>query len=283
MNGTMHSLFPGFGISLIPTPTPEPRTAERAKEGSMILGRFFMDSKQAVAGELAVAQRQVAVLRWRSGHALVSQLAELAGPTSLLVIPAESRVPVVLGRGHHEIDILLLGQPWCDLFASVTQTQLVGMLAKDALPVHFFNRAIDHDSPSLPEILGWVLVAKHQAGVCNNLDLTFLSQSFPGPLDTLIRSVRREPMSNWGLKAASNAVGYSSFHLSRTFRQVAQYGFPEFVERCRTQYTLRRLLAGDCVGLDELAHQAGFSAAQVMRDCMLKYVGFHPNELLPKG
>lgn len=102
---------------------------------------------------------------------------------------------------------------------------------------------------------------------------------FPLPLMNLIETVRTSPDRDWSLNGAAAEAGYSPFHLSRTFKALAGYGFPEFVDRCRTEIAVEKLLGDAEIHADDVAIQAGFGSTQAMRDAFRDYVGFLPSEL----
>jgi AraC-like DNA-binding protein len=94
----------------------------------------------------------------------------------------------------------------------------------------------------------------------------------------LMKQVKAQPAADWSLKAAAAAAEYSAFHLSRTFRAAVGYGFPEFVDRCRTELAVKLLLSED-LDLAEVAEQAGFGSLQGMRNACKEYLGLLPSEI----
>ncbi|MCU0316560.1 MAG: helix-turn-helix transcriptional regulator [Fimbriimonadaceae bacterium] len=108
--------------------------------------------------------------------------------------------------------------------------------------------------------------------------LASLPESAPESLVTLMKAVKQDPTKAWSLKDAAYMAGYSAFHLSRTFRTLMDYGFPEFVDRCRTERALEFIISSDR-SLDEIALSCGFGSTQAMRGACREYVGLLPSEI----
>lgn len=100
----------------------------------------------------------------------------------------------------------------------------------------------------------------------------------PGTLRDLMLEVKSRPSDPWSLKDAADFASYSPFHLSRTFRQSMEYGFPDFVDRCRTEVAIGLLFDSDR-SVEEVSIVAGFGSAQAMRESFKEYVGLLPSEL----
>jgi len=111
------------------------------------------------------------------------------------------------------------------------------------------------------------------------MSLTDITAEFPQPLRVLLNEVKENPTGLWSLKVASAHAGYSQFHLSRTFRNLVGYGFPEFVDRCRTESSVRKMIADPDLLIDEIAMNTGFGSTQAMRDAFRQYLGFLPSEV----
>ncbi len=108
--------------------------------------------------------------------------------------------------------------------------------------------------------------------------ITQISGALPPPLATLVERVRVAPEQRWALKEAAERAGYSPFHLSRTFRSLVGYGFPEFVDRCRTEMAIQ-LVARENPGIDELSRRCGFGTTQALRDSFRSFLGLLPSEV----
>lgn len=100
----------------------------------------------------------------------------------------------------------------------------------------------------------------------------------PAPLRTLMLEVKANPTLGWSLKEAAGFAGYSPFHLSRTFRTAFDYGFPEFVDRCRTELAITKLLATD-MPIEDISTASGFGSTQALRESFKEYLGLLPSEL----
>lgn len=98
------------------------------------------------------------------------------------------------------------------------------------------------------------------------------------PLHDLLVAVKEKPEAKWALKEAADRASYSAFHLSRTFRTMAPYGFPVFVDRARTEKAIQYLLETN-ISPDEIAERCGFGSNQRLRASLRDHVGFLPSEL----
>ncbi len=123
------------------------------------------------------------------------------------------------------------------------------------------------------------------ATLCCHASRTILGEpegELPDAIANLIRFVRTDPARSWSLRDAAHEIGYSPFHLSRTFRASMPYGFPEYVERCRTEVACQQVLgSGDSV--EKIALDKGFGSAQAMRDAFRRHFGLLPNEIRTLG
>lgn len=99
-----------------------------------------------------------------------------------------------------------------------------------------------------------------------------------GSLRTMLEQVVADPAGNWSLHRAAEVAAYSPFHLSRTFRSLSPYGFPEFVERLRCELATRALLGANRP-LEDVAAATGFGSVSAMRAATREYTGFLPSEL----
>lgn len=108
--------------------------------------------------------------------------------------------------------------------------------------------------------------------------LATLPADVPDTLLPLLKSVKKQPSKTWSLKDAATLVGYSPFHLSRTFKERIGYGFPEFVDRCRTEIAVRSLSRSE-TSVDEVAQQSGFGSTHGLRESLKEYLGLLPSEL----
>jgi AraC-like DNA-binding protein len=100
----------------------------------------------------------------------------------------------------------------------------------------------------------------------------------PDALKQLMVAVKKDPTGNWSLRDAAAYAGYSPFHLSRTFRTVVDFGFPEYVDRCRAEFAIDRLLKTD-LSIDEVASSCGFGSTQALREAFKEYLGMLPSEI----
>ena len=107
--------------------------------------------------------------------------------------------------------------------------------------------------------------------------LTPIFKNGADPIEDLITAIKTKPQQNWNLTDAAKLAGYSPFHLSRVFRAVANMGFPEFVDRCRTELAIDKLLTSNDQ-LNLISEQCGFGTPQAMRNACREYTGFLPSE-----
>lgn len=97
-------------------------------------------------------------------------------------------------------------------------------------------------------------------------------------IEGLVAAVERAPHHPWTLELAGEVADYSSFHLSRTFKAIYGYGFPEYVDRCRTAMAVRLLIEG-LEPVDEVADRCGFGSGQALRAAVKEHLGILPSEL----
>lgn len=110
--------------------------------------------------------------------------------------------------------------------------------------------------------------------------LANIPSNLPDSIVRLLSSVKKRPMAAWSLKEAADMAGYSPFHLSRTFKGMVGFGFPEFVDRCRTELAFDKLTTTD-ESIDEIASSCGFGSAHGLRESVKEYLGLLPSELRP--
>lgn len=130
-----------------------------------------------------------------------------------------------------------------------------------------------------PALIGLIAGVCHLAQNPPTRDLlAAISETAPEPLLNLMRAVKKSPHDSWSLKEAASMAGYSAFHLSRTFRASIDYGFPEFVDRCRTEVAVEMLSSSDH-SLEDVASACGFGSTQAFRSACREYLGLLPSEI----
>lgn len=138
---------------------------------------------------------------------------------------------------------------------------------------------IDVNATNEPIILAALHeMAQHALTSDNEFCLATLPHHLPETMKPLVESVKMDPAGAWSLKEASALAGYSPFHLSRTFKAIVGFGFPEFVDRCRTEIAVVQLCNTDR-GIDEIASNCGFGSPQALRESVKEYLGLLPSEL----
>lgn len=156
------------------------------------------------------------------------------------------------------------------------------LLGSRTLPPETIQRFIDtleEDwSTSEPNVMSFVhdvvgaLVAEEHNGL-----LTTIPSESSSIMRGLMDAVKRSPAENWALKDAADRAGYSAFHLSRSFRSLVGFGFPEFVDRCRTELAIKELLHSEEM-VEDVARKCGFGSTQALRSACKEYTGLLPSE-----
>jgi AraC-like DNA-binding protein len=123
----------------------------------------------------------------------------------------------------------------------------------------------------IDEAVGLTLVGESEIG------LSPLPSDLSPVMRALTERVKSRPDLPWPLKDASDQVGYSPFHFSRVFKSLVGYGFHEFVDRCRTEYSIRMLTTTDDP-IEIIAAAAGFGTAQSLRESVKDHLGLLPSE-----
>ncbi len=157
---------------------------------------------------------------------------------------------------------------------------LVSVEGRNGSTVGHLTRVLNFPSPMIEAALWsliWDVVSEIVTSECSPR-FASLPHETPSALASLADDVRSRPERSWTLKDAAEVAGYSPFHLSRTFRNFLEYGFPEYVERCRVERALGQVL-GSSVPVEEVSKQCGFGSTQAMRDAFRHVVGFLPSEL----
>ncbi|QYK52206.1 MAG: helix-turn-helix transcriptional regulator [Fimbriimonadaceae bacterium] len=94
----------------------------------------------------------------------------------------------------------------------------------------------------------------------------------------LLDEIRNSPDQYWSLSIAAEKAGYSNFHLSRIFHTEVGMGFPEFVERARTEIAIQSLLT-TLIPINQVTQLSGFGSSPTLRSACQEYTGFLPSEL----
>lgn len=130
-----------------------------------------------------------------------------------------------------------------------------------------------------PEVMAIVhrVVARLALGPYS-FSLTPLPGVVPDLISRLVADVRKDLAAEWTLAYASERVGYSPFYLSRVFKSLVGYGFPEFVERTRVEVAVG-MLQDPRMTVGRVAVSAGFASSAALREALKRYVGFLPREL----
>lgn len=219
-------------------------------------------------------------------------------PRSLVVASGPVVVSALLGRGEHRHLVYnwpfqgteSLRKWWTEVSAESGVDGAVGVAScpTGSFIGDVFDTLVlsagEKSERNLPKISGSLGLAVGEA--MTNAVAYQLTQDpkseFPDAISGLMYEVRQRPQEPWTLREAASHAGYSPFHLSRTFKAFVGYGFPEFVERCRTERAIGRVVT---VGpqIDEIAVESGFTSSQGLRDACRDYLGFLPSEMRAFG
>ncbi|MBL8049325.1 MAG: helix-turn-helix transcriptional regulator [Chthonomonas sp.] len=215
------------------------------------------------------------------GHVLIPHKRLLLAPGSVIKVAGDTQFRVTFSRGPIQLSLLAL-DPELTSQLNCSRHEIKSASI-------YFDPTNMLDEVILAELLepaispyrsfGWALALVNSPQRVASIALSRIRVPLPAPLQRLTDSVRAEPNQAWSLKEASKLVSYSPFHLSRTFRQLAGYGFPDFVDRCRTEMALKKILADQDEQIDQVALSSGFGSTQAMRDSFRDYIGFLPSEV----
>jgi AraC-like DNA-binding protein len=240
--------------------------------------------------ELLIVNGQGSILM-REGNASSWRV---IAPQTVVSVPGPSELPVRLARGSH--DCLLIRwsrenarglEKWSEQARSVREGQgrvafaSFGGFPDNLRDIHgHVNNLVNKPSPQSEAAL-WAFVHEGLGHVLTSNDefaLATVPSGLPIALQELLIEVKKNPTGSWSLRDASQLAGYSPFHLSRIFKTLIGYGFPEFVDRCRTELAVARL-TGSELPIDEVASACGFGTAHGLRESVKEYLGLLPSEL----
>jgi AraC-like DNA-binding protein len=228
----------------------------------------------------------------RKGAALITMTGGNAGalvPRSMAMVRPDSDTFITFGRGVH--DALLISwdhaaMPFLKEPIEKAGQQLCFSHFAPGNPVAnglYLEVSAVEDAPDLEvrPIVGTLLAfGVHQC--LNASDQKLVLADIPaeasGSMLQLLEAVKARPQDPWSLKEAASMAAYSAFHLSRTFRSLTDYGFPEFVDRARTEVAVTMLMRSS-YGIDEIAAQCGYGSSQALRNACREYLGLLPSEL----
>jgi len=219
---------------------------------------------------------------------------QVVPPQSLALVRGPKKIALSLARGKHDRFVVL----WQDAIAPAlgdwikkrltSKARAAGAFQIVCQPVdvrdgNLVQRLVDtfSHSPSLGEPRLWSDVHLAVGSVLTSQDgfvLAYIPADLPDPIRKLLIAVKADPTRSWSLKDASAEAGYSPFHLSRTFKVLVGYGFPEFVDRCRTEKAFGRLSTTH-QSIDDIAEACGFGSTQGLRESVKEYLGLLPSEL----
>jgi AraC-like DNA-binding protein len=214
-------------------------------------------------------------------------------PGTVLYCQGPMLSPLYYGRGHHSAVQIGWQDASLNSLKEWTLSRMSGLsrderLKARAVPLRYaqITHAIDvieqvkeKGESVLPKVISLVSeFVQTSLSEPTGLSLSTTSEDIPQTIASLIQEVRKDPTQPWSLKEGAKFAGYSPFHLSRTFRHIIGWGFPEFVDRCRTEVATKMLVANQDA-IETIAKDAGFGSTQAFRDAMKDYYGLLPSEI----
>lgn len=209
-------------------------------------------------------------------------------PRSGWLIREDQHLSALLSRGAHE---QLIVSCHLDLLTGFTRgagESVSDLMLVNCPPSSFYGEVFDmlsywcqlYQSTNLPKLAGAAAILAAQA-LQNQYSVALTKSAddtYAEPIIQLMNLIRRSPTSEWNLTSAAEQVGYSSYHLSRTFKSTVGMGLPEYVERCRTEKALA-IVTTKNVSLEEIALTCGFSSSHNLRDAFRSNLGLLPSEI----
>ena len=260
-------------------------TASTLLRGPVVTARLLVSAETTSTVEIPADPTKFAYLIGIAGMAKIStsQGCFLAGSGDLVLIDRSMGTSVMFGRTVNEWLLFEGCKPPTkpEAMTRHTGTRRLGD-ANDAIFAGLLKRTVTASIDQDPAAENLVLCLVSYAAVIGSspdaIRLATVPRGCSGSFQAMLESVVENPTANWSLLQAGATSAYSPFHLSRTFRSHAPYGFPEFVERLRTELVVSRLLGGNGQ-LAEIAKSCGFGSVPAMRAALREYTGFLPSEL----
>ena len=218
---------------------------------------------------------------------LISQSGDekLISKGTVVILPATHDVDILLGRGLNHA-ILAHWEPESPFVSSQSFNRVKTFVIHDASPLLQQFTDLVAKNPEIPEndenfFHAWInLVLSEHKDLESNQSFSLLpsiDQNLIGLID-LVKAIKQNPEFDWNLNASADFAGYSPFHLSRTFRASIGVGLPTFVELCRTEVAIDKLLAtNDPINI--ISCECGFGSSQAMRSAIRQYTGLLPTEI----
>ncbi len=218
----------------------------------------------------------------------------LAPARSLLFVSGAEEIPLYYSRGSFDHYLIVWDEHLTSALSRWVNLKRTSLKDEAKSTIFFYSglnpqvirtqdRIIElchsYGQSAEPLIFGFLheLVVFAMSGK-NEISLTTIPYDAPDYIKLLLQKVKKNPALPWSLKEASKQVGYSQFHLSRMFKSLIGYGFPEFVDRCRVERSLKDLIAGK-LSVDQIATKYGYHSTHGLREAMKEYLGFLPSEV----
>lgn len=265
---------------------------------TLVVERLRSSHRRPFIAKAILAAGEKVLFVNRKGTMLVSQNlyshVRALPPSSLMLAVGPVELSLSLARGDHERLALI----WKDSEASGLGKLIeAGLSSKKDRPgsvaivcqpqdtyvgniVDRLTLIADLQHPER-ELNLWGAMHFAVAGVLSQdggFQLASIPFDLPESVTRLLQNVKKHPASAWALKDAAEMAGYSPFHLSRTFKSMVGYGFPEFVDRCRTELAFEMLSSSE-LSIDDVAAKSGFGSTHGLRESIKEYLGLLPSEL----
>lgn len=242
---------------------------------------------------LNLSSSQFVLLVSISGTVLInssSSARSLIAPSSLAIVNGNLRHTLTLGRGNYDIllftfsleDIQIL-VPLLDNIKDIRAFHINEMAFPVDQVIQAFRTVAEVVPPDSPTLTAHALsviasAIAIQEPNCRPDVLADIPTSAQDSLLDLLKQVKKSSHQQWSLKEAAEYAAYSAFHLSRSFRATTSFGFPEFVDRCRSENAAELILETN-LSFEEISQKCGFGSSHSFRNACREYYGFLPSEL----
>ena len=208
---------------------------------------------------------------------------DLLLPQQSAVIPESESTTFRLGRGDHDLILFYVPLEYMAGLARWQEEAHGPDCEHGARVYHNIGRGTvatpdAEDLRDLGRLYAWV------AGLCSVRPTSGTAHLVPDsiclgtPFAPLLSAVRSAPGEDWSIQRAADMVSYSRCHFSRTFRAVTGIGFPHFVDACRTEAALARIVYTQDP-LEVVAYECGLGSPSGMRTAFKEHTGLLPSEM----
>ncbi|MBX3113935.1 MAG: helix-turn-helix transcriptional regulator [Fimbriimonadaceae bacterium] len=251
-------------------------------------------SVEFIAGELSEPMysfQQVDLSQSLILHSITgSAVCQFADGTSTIITPGTTietsgslRSVLVFGRGIHQWIKVTKPIPTIPQTEQRTELKIINQLTRPcAIFEQLTTALVNKVSAGLiegPYLGAWLhFVQECPTTLYERPYLTNCVAPKNENIARLLEEIRSCPDQYWSLSIAAEKAGYSNFHLSRVFQVEVGMGFPEFVERARTEIAIQSLLS-TLIPINQVTQLSGFGSSPSLRSACQEYTGFLPSEL----